>query len=361
MLKKALLVSSACFMLAGCATDKISFSSEVGGEGGTTGLLGNGGSGGSGGSGDSGGTGGSSGGGSIVGSGGTISDGLGVTGGGGLVSNIVGTDPLGGTIDSLLGGDNAISQILGGGSGGAVPQLAAAIAGDPDAQVLGDGLGVTGDNGLLADLMGSDLGGVLLGTQGVIPSGLAGGNDGLLGALLGDGIAGSPLAPVVQAVPTSTLAGALDQVPQLGLTGDGGVVDNLLGVDLVGNLLGTGGGVTTVLAGGGSGAIGSQVPAGTSPLEPVGTAVTGVLGVVAGTSPSPIGDVTSALGSVPLAGSAIGTVLDTVSGTAATVTSPVSNTLAPVTSTVTSVVAPVTDTLSSVPVVGGVVGGLLGK
>ena len=145
------------------------------------------------------------------------------------------------------------------------------------------------------------------------------------------------------------------------MTGDGGVVDALLGVDLVGNLVGTSGGLTSVLAGGSSGVIGSQIPAGAAPLEPVGTAVVGVLDVVAGNATSPLANVTSALpggGSLPLGDSAVGGVLGAVSGTT---TSPVSGALAPVTNVVSTVVTPVTDTLGGVPVVGGVVTGLLGK
>ncbi|KAB7738567.1 hypothetical protein F2P47_16780 [Parvibaculum sedimenti] len=267
-----------------------------------------------------------------------------------------------------MGSNNAISQILGGGSGdgsgGLVPQLAAAVAGDPNATVLGEGLGIGGPNGLIADLTGADIGGAVLGTQGVIPVGLAGGNDGLLGTLLGGPLGGAPLAPVVQALPTSTLTGALAQVPQLGVTGDGGVVDALLGVDLVGNLVGTSGGVTSVLAGGSSGVIGGQIPAGPAPLEPVGAAVVGLLDVVAGNASSPLANVTSALpeGSLPLGDSAVGSLLGTVSGASGGATSsPVSGALAPVTSAVSTVVAPASGTLGSVPVVGGLVTGLLGK
>ncbi|HMM15435.1 MAG TPA: hypothetical protein PKA57_12475, partial [Parvibaculum sp.] len=239
--------------------------------------------------------------------------------------------------------DNAISQILGtspdGTSRGLVPELAAAAAGDPNAVVLNGGLGVTGSDGLLADLTGADLGGALLGGQGLIPAGVAGGNDGLLGAVLGNHVADPLLAPVAQAMPISTLTDGLSQVPQLGVTGTGGVVASLLGTDLLGNLVGTQGAAPSVLAGGSSGAIGSQMPAGDPPLAPLGSGALQALDVLAGNAPSPLGGALPALPGLPAGGSAA----------------------LPGTGALTGGLSPVTDAVSGLPGIGSALGGLLGK
>lgn len=384
MITKTLILCSACLVLAGCVTDKISMSSEVSGGGSSTELR-------------------SAGVSSIVdsevspigvttGALGTTGRGLGITGHNGVVANVVGVDPLGGILDGALGQGNIVSQILGtsGGGKGLVPELAAAIAGDPDAVVLGGGLGIGGENGLLADLTGSDFIGAVLGTQGVIPASLAGGNDGLLGALLGNHLASPALGPVAQVVPTSALVNGLAQVPALGVTGQGGVVASLLGTDLVGNLTGTGG----VLGGSSSGAIGSQLPQGSTPLlAPLGGAVVGALNVVAGNAPSPLASTglgtilnnlsaavpSSASGSLSSA-AGLGTVFNSLSGAVApsapggssggasaalasvSVVGPVvGQVLGGVTNTLSGPVggalAPVTQALGAVPILGGLLSG----
>ena len=176
MTGKALVASVVCLGLAACGTDKIAMSSEVGGGSGSRVVAA--------GASNSGGTGGAaSGGGS----------GLGVTGGGGVLDNVVGTDPLGGYLDDMFGPGNPVSSILGSGSGGLLPSAAAALAGDPDAEVVG--LGIMGEGGVIADLAGTDMLGGLLDTGGVVGASIAGGNDGLLGALLNDQAANPPLAP----------------------------------------------------------------------------------------------------------------------------------------------------------------------
>lgn len=337
--RKALMISSACLMLAACATDKISYSSEVGGgTPGTPGALGAPGEPGSPGSPGAPGLPGS-----FLGDGGALGGGLGVAGSGGVLANVIGSDPIGGAVDGLLGGDNAISQILGtspdGTSRGLVPELAAAAAGDPNAVVLNGGLGVTGSDGLLADLTGADLGGALLGGQGLIPAGVAGGNDGLLGAVLGNHVSDPLLAPVAQAMPVSTLTDGLSQVPQLGVTGTGGVVASLLDTDLLGNLVGTQGAAPSVLAGGSSGAIGSQMPAGDPPLAPLGSGALQALDVLAGNAPSPLGGALPALPGLPAGGSAA----------------------LPGTGALTGGLSPVTDAVSGLPGIGSALGGLLGK
>jgi hypothetical protein len=343
VIAKTLILCSTCLVLAGCVTDKISMSSEVGGDGAGASLRSTGVSsviGGDDGSGPIGSTG-----------------GLGVTGDNGAIANVIGDDPLGGVLDGALGKGNIVSQILGSpdGTKGLVPELAAGVAGDSDADILNGGLGLGGEDGLLADLTGSDFGGAVLGTQGVIPAGLAGGNDGLLGALLGDHAASPVLGPVAQAVPTSALVSGLAQVPALGVTGQGGVVASVLGTDLVGNLIGSGG----VLGGGGAGAIGSQLPQGNAPLAPLGDAVVTALNTVAGNTQS------------PLAGTGLGTVLSSLpgglssSGTAGAgalssvpvVGSVVGGNTGSLTTTVGSVLAPVTQVVATVPVLGGLLAG----
>jgi hypothetical protein len=338
VIAKTLILCSTCLVLAGCVTDKISMSSEVGGDGAGTSFRSTGVS-------------------SIVDGGagaGPIGNtgGLGVTGDEGVIANVIGDDPLGGVLDGALGDGNIVSQILGSpdGTKGLVPELAAGAAGDPDADILNGGIGLTGEDGLIADLTGGDFGGAVLGTQGVIPASLAGGNDGLLGALLGDHVDSPALGPVAEAVPTSALVAGLAQVPALGVTGQGGVVASLIGADLAGNLVGTGG----VLGGGNTGAIGSQMPQGSAPLAPLGDAVVGALNTVAGNTQS------------PLAGTGLGTILNSLPGapssgtTAGGASIPVvgsvlsgSSNGGGLASTVTDALAPVTQAVGAVPVVGG--------
>lgn len=209
--------------------------------------------------------------------------GLGVTGDGGVLDNVVGMDSIGGLLDGL-GSDNPLDAILGAGSNGLIPSAAAALAGDPDAEVVG--LGVLGEGGLVADLAGTGLLGGMLDTGGVLTASIAGGNDGLLGALLNDRIGSSPLAsvagPVAAALPSSALGDVLAQLPALGLTGSDGLVADLIGTDILGNLVGE-----TPLGGGNEGQLGNIVPAGEPPLGYVGDLTDGLLNVVAGSDSSP--------------------------------------------------------------------------
>ncbi|GMV61786.1 MAG: hypothetical protein AMXMBFR74_09550 [Parvibaculum sp.] len=307
---RALVASLVCVGLAGCMTDKIAMSSEVGGGGSSSVFARSAGSGGFGGEGGD--------------------AGLGVIGDGGVLDNVVGVDPIGGLLDGL-GPDNPLETILGGGSAGLIPSAAAALAGDPDAEVVG--LGIAGEGGLVADLAGTDLLGGMLDTGGVLTASIAGGNDGLLGALLNDKVGEPPLAPVAgplaAALPSSALNDALAQLPALGLTGSDGLIADLTGTDLVGNLLGP----DTPLGGGNGGQLGDIVPAGEPLLGYVGDATNGLLNVVAGNEISPADSLLAP--AVP--------VLDNILGTGASV--------------IGSVAAPVTDALGGVPVVGDVVGG----
>jgi hypothetical protein len=306
-----ILVLSAVFLgLAGC-TDKIAMSSEVGGGRSSTFVSSIASPGGPGGA-------------------GTGSGGLGVTGGGGALENVLGADPVGGLLDAALGEGNLVTALLGSQGGpGLVPSAAGALAGDPDANVTG--LGLLGDGGLLADLTGGDILGGAIDTSGVLGATLAGGNDGLLGALLDGQGALAPVAqPVAAALPLSTVTEGLSQVPALGVTGAGGLVHDLLGIDLVGNLVGT----ENPLGGGNGGLLGNLIPAGEPPLAPVGSAVTGLLGVVAGSQPSPLaGD--GALGPALPGLNALLTGGNNVVG---------------------GIAAPAHGALSSVPVVGNVLG-----
>lgn len=307
---RALVASLVCVGLAGCMTDKIAMSSEVGGGGSSSVFARSAGSGGLGGEGGD--------------------AGLGVVGDGGVLDNVVGMDPIGGLLDGL-GPDNPVETILGSGSTGLIPSAAAALAGDPDAEVVG--LGVLGDGGLVADLAGTDLLGGMLDTGGVLTASIAGGNDGLLGALLNDRVGDPPLAPVAgplaATLPSSALDDALAQLPALGLTGGDGLIADLTGTDLVGNLLGP----DTPLGGGNGGQLGDIVPEGEPPLGYVGDLTNGVLNVVAGNEVSPTDSLLAP--AVP--------VLDNILGTGASV--------------VGTVAAPVTGALGTVPVVGDVVGG----
>lgn len=306
---RALATSLVCIGLAGCMTDKISMSSEVGGGSSSTILAQSSGSGS--------GLGGSDG-----------NGGLGVSGDGGVLDNVVGVDPVGGLLDNL-GDDNALGAILGSGSGGLLPSAAGALAGDPNAEVVG--LGILGQGGLLADLAGTGIVGGSLDTGGVLTASIAGGNDGLLGALLNDRLGSPPLAPVAQplaaALPASAVGDVLGNVPALGVTGEGGLLADLTGTNVVGNLLGE-----TPLGGGNEGPLGNIVPVEEPPLGQVGDTLNGLLNVVAGNEPSPVQGVIAPV--VP--------VVDNILGTAGGV--------------VGQVTAPVTGVLGSVPVVGGIVG-----
>lgn len=308
---RIIVASLVCVGLAGCGTDKISMSSEVGG-GGRSSVVTR--------TSDSGG-----------GFGGTTGDaGLGVTEGGGVLDNLVGMDPVGGLLDNL-GEENPLGNILGGGSDGLIPSMAGALAGDPEAEVVG--LGLLGAGGLIADLAGTDLVGGSLDTGGVLTASIAGGNDGLLGALLNDRVASPPLAPVAEplagAIPVAALNDALAQIPALGVTGEGGLLSDIVGTNVVGNLVGD----NTPLGGGDGGQLGNILPAGDAPLGQVGDVATGLLDIVAGNEPSPAPSVLAP--AVPALENTLGVGGGLVGG----------------------VVAPVTGVLGGVPVIGSVVGG----
>lgn len=355
-----------CAGLAACGTDSISMSSEVGGGGARSGYATN-----------------RSGGAAAPVSTGSLSDGsvpvdgLGVTGDGGVLDGLTGSDPIGGVIEQTL---PQLGAILGTKPGaetdGIVPELAGALAGTGDGVILPGGLGLTGEGGVVADLLGSDVGGDLLGGQGLIASNIAGGNDGLLSSVLGDNPTKGLLAPATDNLPLGQLTTALAGQASLGITGQSGLVADLLGSDLTAGVLPSGGAVGGLLGGGDAGILGNALPEGQAPLGAVGDAVSGVLGTVAGNTTSPVGEglntvlapVSDALGGVPVVGDVLGGVAGQggtglpVSGDAA---SAINNVLSPVTggsdglAPVTGALSPVTDAVSSLPVVGEPVGGLL--
>lgn len=183
---------------------------------------------------------------------------LGVTGEGGVTESL----GLAALTDPLLGTEG----VLGGGGEGAVggalpPELADGLAPvaeglEPVVTTLGDSLplgmvtdqipalGVGGEDGLVYDLVGQDPVGMLLGSNGTVPSLLGGGNDGALGDVVpagaipglpgGDG--GTPGLPGLDGLPV--VGDLLGGLPLPG--GEGGETPALPGLDglpVVGDLV----------------------------------------------------------------------------------------------------------------------------
>jgi hypothetical protein len=142
----------------------------------------------------------------------------------------------------------------------------------------GTQLGVTGEGGVLSTA-GADVVSPLLGEGGLLGATLAGGSDGLVGsAVAGAGGGSSPLPSGGLSALDGALTQVSESVPPLGVSGDGGLGQDLLGYDLVGDLVGTDGGVVPALLGGGESApLGSVLPDGNAPLQPVGDLLAGVV------------------------------------------------------------------------------------
>jgi len=270
-----------------------------------------------------------------------------------------------------LGTGNGVSSITGTPEGSTTPGLVPTLANDvqngSSTPLLGGGLGLTGTGGLVDDLIDPpDPATQSIGTDGMIPATLAGGQDGLLGNLIG-GPDSKPLLPGVgQALSKLPLISPSSSMQQLGVTGEGGVSQNLFGRDLLGNVLGTQGTVNGALAGGSGGALGGTVPAGNSPL---GTLVDNTLGPLAGTSPSPISGVLSGTGAggIPVIGSVVTGVTGALGGgtgnlpVVGSVVSGVTGVLnGGTTGGAGNVLNTVTGAVSNLPVVGSVVGGATG-
>ena len=127
-------------------------------------------------------------------------------------------------------------------------------------------LGATGDGGVLSTA-GVDVVTPLLGNGGALGNLLGGGDGGVLSGATAD----APSSPIGDVLPTDQLASAAASVPSLGVSGSGGLGEDLLGYDVVGGLIGTDGGLVPVLLSGGSDApLGGVAPAGAAPLAPVG-------------------------------------------------------------------------------------------
>ena len=156
------------------------------------------------------------------------------------------------------------AALLGGCTASGTPDVSSQPAGSaaPDSIQLG----VTGDGGVLSTA-GADVVTPLLGNSGALGNLLGGGSGGTLGGIAGD----APSVPTGGALPLDQLTGATGSVPSLGISGAGGLGEDLLGYDAVGGLIGTEGGLVPVLLSGGSdGPLGGAVPAGAAPLGPVG-------------------------------------------------------------------------------------------
>jgi hypothetical protein len=266
------------------------------------------------------------------------------------VSNVLGTDPLGGVLVGAFGDGNFVSDVLGTSNGqgkGLVPSLAAAISGSGEGEMSGDGLGVTGKGGVIADLTGTDLGGAVLGVHGVIPSGISGGNDGFLGALLADENDNPTLQALAQLLPTSTVAAGLEEMPSLGLTGSGGVSEVVLGNDLVGNIVGSAG----TAGGGGSGLVASSLPSTSLPTSALGDALTTGLNIVAGNTTSPLSTVGGAL--APASSAVSSGISQTLSG----INSIGSTNGGGTATTMNTVTTTVSNTTGNIPILGGLLGG----
>ena len=136
-------------------------------------------------------------------------------------------------------------------------------------------LGVGGEGGVSEELLGTDLLTPLIGGGGLVGATLGGGGDGLLA---GDLPAESPIPAGAGAPLTSALDQVGAQAPSLGVSGNGGLGEDLFGHDIAGLLVGTDGGLVPVLLSGGNEAqLGSIVPEGSAPLTPVGDVVAGAI------------------------------------------------------------------------------------
>lgn len=160
------------------------------------------------------------------------------------------------------------AALLGGCStSGDTPSVSSSTAGTaaPDSIQLG----VTGDGGVLSTA-GADVVTPLLGDSGALGNLLGGGDSGVLSGAGAD----APALPLGDALPTDQLTLATASVPSLGVSGAGGLGEDLLGYDVVGALIGTDGGfVPVLLAGGGDAPLGGVAPDGAAPLAPVGDAL----------------------------------------------------------------------------------------
>lgn len=136
-------------------------------------------------------------------------------------------------------------------------------------------LGITGSGGASEELLGTDILTPLIGSGGLVGATLGGGSDGPLAGNLPAGglIPAGALSPVTDALGQIEAA-----VPGIGVSGEGGLGEDLLGHDITGALLGTEVGLVPILlAGGGEAPLGGLAPEGAAPLAPVGDLVAGII------------------------------------------------------------------------------------
>ena len=195
----------------------------------------------------------------------TASPGLGLAGESGAVTTLAGDDLLGATLGSdgkvneLLGGTNSSSEQLAGSLAPLQPVAQAVdqvITGSVNPQLtkLSDpGLGASGENSPLTQLMGGDLVGTLIGTEGgAVPAFVAGTDGGILGTVLSP-VTGSLPEGVSLAPVTTPIIDTLSAVkfPDTSGSGSSGSSSGTSGGSTsgLGGLLGT---VTGALSGSGS-------------------------------------------------------------------------------------------------------------
>lgn len=160
-------------------------------------------------------------------------------------------------------------------------------------------LGVSGSGGASEELLGTDILTPLLGSGGLVGATLGGGSD---GPLAGNLPAESPIPEGTLSPLTDALDMIATSVPQLGVSGNAGLGEDLLGHDITGMLLGTqDGAVPVLLAGGNDAPLGSLVPEGTAPLAPVGDLLANIIvGAQADSSQGNLNALAPALGPIVL-------------------------------------------------------------
>lgn len=170
----------------------------------------------------------------------------------------------------------AVVGILSGcSSGSGDPVYVSRSAGASAAALGGMPLGIAGPGGAGEELLGTDLLTPLIGEGGLVGATLGGGSGGVLAGNVPSGglVPAGALSPVGDA-----LAQVGASVPQLGISGGGGLGEDLLGHDITGMLIGTKNGLIPVfLAGGNEAPFGSLAPEDSVPLAPVGDFLAGVI------------------------------------------------------------------------------------
>lgn len=165
--------------------------------------------------------------------------------------------------------------LAGCGSGSGSPSLISGGSGSGGLAAGGMSMGIAGDGGASEELLGADLVTPLLGDGGLIGGTLGGGSDGMLA---GNAPEGGLLPPEVSEPLVGALAELESQAPPLGISGGGGLGDDLFGHDIAGMLVGLEGGlIPQLLSGGNDGQLGDVAPADGAPLAPVGDLLAGVV------------------------------------------------------------------------------------